>query len=97
GLKPGDKVVEVENRPTPTVHSVSDAIRGSNGKPISPTVLRNGKVLMLGPVRTKKIGDHYALGFQYGWNTIRYGPGGAFTHSLDAKQRAGHVESTLCP
>jgi regulator of sigma E protease len=97
GLKPGDKVVEVENRPTPTVHSVSNAIRGSNGKPISLTVLRNGKVLTLGPVRTKKIGDHYALGFQYGWNTIRYGPGGAFTHSLDDNWRAAKATITFLP
>src|SRR6185503_7035013 len=97
GLKPGDKVVEVENQPTPTVDSVSSAIRGSNGKPISLTVLRNGKVVTLGPVRTKKIGDHYALGFQYGWNTIQYGPIGAFRHSLDDNWRATKATITFLP
>jgi regulator of sigma E protease len=46
------------------------------------TVIRNGKALMLGPVRTKKIGDRYALGFEPGWEEIKYGPGGALSHSL---------------
>jgi regulator of sigma E protease len=36
----------------------------------------------LGPVRTTKLEGHYALGFEPGWQTVRYGPVGAFTHSL---------------
>ena len=81
GLEPVDRVVEVNNQSTPNVDAVSEAIRGSKGKPVTVTVLRHGKAVMLGPVRTKKIGDHYALGFQYGWTTVSYGPGGAITHS----------------
>ena len=97
GLKPGDKVVEVNNQPTPSVDAVSASIRGSNGKPITVTVLRNGKAVMLGPVRTKKIGDHYALGFQYGWTTVSYGPGGAIAHSLGDNWRAAKATITFLP
>jgi regulator of sigma E protease len=97
GLKPGDRVVEVDNRPTANVDAVSAAIRGSNGKPITVTVLRHGEAVMLGPVRTKKIGDHYALGFQYGWTTVSYGPGGAIAHSLGDNWRAAKATITFLP
>ena len=97
GLKPGDKVVEVNHQPTPNVDAVSASIRGSNGKPITVTVLRHGKAVMLGPVRTKKIGDHYALGFQYGWTTVSYGPGGAIAHSFGDNWRAAKATITFLP
>ena len=42
--------------------------------PIELTVLRDGKPVTLGPVRTKKIGDRWALGFEPGWQEIQYGP-----------------------
>ena len=97
GLRPGDTIVEVENRPTPSFDAVSHAIRGSNGKAISITILRNGKARMLGPVRTKKIGSHYALGFEPGWDTVQYGLGGAFVHSLDDNWRATKATITFLP
>jgi regulator of sigma E protease len=97
GLRPGDTIVEVENRPTPSFDAVSHAIRGSNGKAISITILRNGKARMLGPVRTKKIGSHYALGFEPGWDTVQYGLGGAFVHSLEDNWRATKATITFLP
>jgi regulator of sigma E protease len=97
GLHPGDTVVEVDNQPTPNVDAVSNAIRGSKGKPITVTILRHGKAVMLGPVRTKKIGGHYALGFQYGWTTVSYGPGGAIAHSLGDNWRAAKATITFLP
>jgi regulator of sigma E protease len=97
GLRPGDRVLEVNNRATPNVDSVSDAIRGSNGNPISVTVLRGGRTVMLGPARTTKIGDHYVLGFEYGWDTISYGPGGAIAHSLGDNWRATRATITFLP
>jgi regulator of sigma E protease len=97
GLRPGDTIVEVENRPTPSFDAVSKAIRGSNGKPISITILRNGKARMLGPVRTKKIGSHFALGFEPGWDTVQYGLGGAFVHSLHDNWHATKATITFLP
>jgi regulator of sigma E protease len=97
GLRPGDTIVEVEHRPTPNFDAVSQAIRGSHGKAITLTVLRRGQARMLGPVHTKKIGSHYALGFEPGWDTVQYGLGGAFVHSLDDNWQATKATVTFLP
>jgi regulator of sigma E protease len=97
GLRPGDTIVEVNDRPTPAFADVSRAIRGSNGRAITVTILRDGKARMLGPVHTKKIGDHYALGFVPGWDTNRYGVGGALRHSLSDNWRATKATITFLP
>ena len=97
GLRPGDEIVEVNNRPTPEFDDVSAAIRGSEGKPITVTILRGGKAHMLGPVRTKKIGDRYALGFVPAWKTQQFGFGSALTRSLDDNWRATKATITFLP
>ena len=96
-LRPGDMIVEVNNKPTPEFDDVSRAIRGSNGRAITVTILRNGKAMMLGPVRTKKIGDRYALGFVPGWDTRQYGAWGALTHSVGDSWRATKATITFLP
>jgi regulator of sigma E protease len=83
GLRPNDKIIAVNGHPTPNFSELSAGIRGSDGKPITVTVERRGTMRVLGPVKTKKIGGHYALGFEPGWEKIEYGPGGALSHSLD--------------
>src|SRR5436190_1926549 len=97
GLRSGDTIVAVNGRPTPSFDAVSQLIRGSKGKPTSVTVLRNGKPLTLGPVRTKRIGDRWALGFQPGWEKISYGPVGALTHSFGTNWRATKATITFLP
>jgi regulator of sigma E protease len=97
GLRSGDMIVEINDRPTPDFTSVSHAIRGSGGKPITVTVLRHGKAEMLGPVRPKQIGGKYALGFEPGWETRQYGLGGALSHSLDDNWRATKATVTFLP
>ena len=97
GLRPGDTIVEVNNRPTPNFDAVSAAIRGSKGKPIKVTILRRGQAETLGPVRTKKIGDRYALGFEPGWETQQYGVLGALEHSLGDNWRATKATVTFLP
>src|SRR5436190_17695311 len=67
GLRPGDTIIAVNGRETVNFDSVSRLVRGSKGKPITVTVLRNGTAVKLGPVRTKKIGGRWALGLQPGW------------------------------
>ncbi len=82
GLHPGDRIVAVGDTSTPDFKAVSRTIRGSKGKPIRVTVERNGHTVVIGPVRTKKIGGHWALGFEPGWEEVQYGPGSALVHSL---------------
>jgi regulator of sigma E protease len=82
GLRPGDRIVAVNGQATPDFNSVSRTIRNSQGRPITVMVMRNGKLLTLGPVRTRRIGGRWALGFEPGWVELKYGPWGALTHSL---------------
>jgi regulator of sigma E protease len=82
GLRQKDTIIAINGRITRDFPELSDQIRGSNGKPVTVTVVRRGSVRVLGPVKTEKIGGHYALGFEPGWEEIQYGPGGALSHSL---------------
>ena len=97
GLRPGDTIVSVNSQQTPTFDSVSHAIRTSNGRPISVTVLRGEMAKGLGPVHPRRIGGRYALGFEPGWDTRRYGAGGALTHSLRDNWRATKATITFLP
>ena len=78
----------VNGQATPDFNTVSHTIRDSRGRPITVMVMRNGKLLTLGPVRTKKIGDRWALGFEPGWVELEYGPWGSLSHSLTAPSTA---------
>jgi regulator of sigma E protease len=82
GLKAGDTIVSVNTQQTPTFNDVSRAIKGSNGRPTSVTVLRGEKAKMLGPVRPERHNGRYILGFEPGWDTKRYGVGGALANSF---------------
>ena len=64
GLRPGDTIVSVNTQQTPNFDSVSRAIRTSNGRPTSLTVLRGEKAKMLGPVHPKQVSGRYVLGFE---------------------------------
>ena len=97
GLQPGDTIVAVEGKPTPNFPAVSQYIRASKGAPIELTVLRGGKPVTLGPVRTKKIGDRWALGFEPGWKEIQYGPLGALGHSIQLTWSAAKATVTFLP
>jgi len=75
GLEPGDEIVAVEGRPTRTFEAVSQEIRGSEGRPITLTVLRDGQETSLGPVRAQEAEDgRYVIGFVPGLEYRRYGP-----------------------
>jgi regulator of sigma E protease len=97
GLRPGDTIVAVNARQTPNFDAVSQAIRGSNGKPTTVTVLRGQTAKMLGPIRTQKIGDRFALGFEPAWDTTQYGPGGAMLRSLEDNWHATRATATFLP
>ena len=97
GLRPGDTIVSVNAQQTPTFDSVSSAIKASKGKPTTVTVLRGRVAKMLGPARPKQSGGRYILGFEPGWDTTKYGPWGAFRHSLDDTWSATRATITFLP
>jgi regulator of sigma E protease len=97
GLRSGDTIMAVNGRETPNFDTVSRLIRASKGKPITVTVLRDGKAVKLGPVRTKKIGGRWALGFEPGWKEVSYTPGRALTHSLSTTWAATKATITFLP
>ena len=97
GLKPGDVIIAVNSRPTPDFDAVSERIRGSDGKPITVTVLRDGQVKVLGPARPKQTDGRWILGFEPGWEKRQYGLGGALAHSLDDNWQATRSIVTFLP
>jgi regulator of sigma E protease len=97
GLRPGDVIVAVNGERTPDFESVSELIRGSKGKPITLSVLRDGRTVMLGPVRTRRIGDRWAVGFSPGWEELKYGPAGALGKSLQDTWTASKGIITFLP
>ena len=97
GLRAGDTIVAVNARETPNFNAVSHAIRGSNGKPISVTVLRGETAKMLGPVQPEKLNGRYALGFEPDWDTTKYGPGGAILRSFEDTWHATQATVTFLP
>jgi regulator of sigma E protease len=97
GLQPADTIVAVNGRPTPNFDTVSLLIRSSKGKATTITVLRRGQTVTLGPVRTEKIGNRWALGFEPGWQEIKYGPIAALSHSLGTTWSATKVTVTFLP
>ena len=97
GLHPGDRIIAVNGRPTPDFDTVSARIRGSDGKPITVTVVRGGQVKILGPARPKKTDGRWILGFEPGWEKRQYGLGGALGHSFDDNWQATKGIVTFLP
>jgi regulator of sigma E protease len=62
GLRAGDRVVAVDGRPV-TASDIPDRISGSEGAPITVTVVRGGRDVVLGPVRPAPVEDTFRLGF----------------------------------
>jgi regulator of sigma E protease len=65
GLQPGDRILEIDGaRVTPS--RITERISGSEGRPLTLVVLRNGERVVLGPVRPRVDDGVYRLGFQLG-------------------------------
>jgi regulator of sigma E protease len=82
GLRPGDEVIAVDTQPIASYRQMSRKIRGSHGKPLQLTVLRDGTIVTL-PRAAPTLrdapngGKYYALGFRTEAETKRYGVGAA--------------------
>jgi regulator of sigma E protease len=62
GLRPGDRIVTINGTPVEAT-DIRREIAGSNGRPLTIAVLRDGKRVVLGPVRPQRIEGDYRLGF----------------------------------
>jgi regulator of sigma E protease len=60
-LQPGDRIVAIEGQPV-SPSDIPDLVSGSEGEPITVTVVRGGERVVLGPVRPVEIDGVYRLG-----------------------------------
>jgi regulator of sigma E protease len=65
GLRSGDKILRIDNRPVSS-STIRDRISNSGGRPLSITVERDGRVLRLGPVAPRLDENVYRLGIGLG-------------------------------
>ncbi|HZR96255.1 MAG TPA: M50 family metallopeptidase [Gaiellaceae bacterium] len=72
GLRSGDTIVAVNGKQATTFPRVSTLIRSSKGAPITVTVRRDGKTLVLGPKRTELVGGRFIWGFVPTGETVSY-------------------------
>jgi regulator of sigma E protease len=92
GLEQGDVIVAVNGRPTAQFQDISDAIRGSEGDPITLTVRRDGAELMLGPIEPELIDGRYRIGFIPAAYLKEYSPGGAIVRAFE---QTGEATATI--
>ena len=77
GLKKGDQIVSINGRRTPTFDDVSQRIQASDGRPLTLIVLRNGRRVVVGPHRTRKVGGRWEFGFEVANPLVPYSVGKA--------------------
>jgi regulator of sigma E protease len=77
GLRVDDRIVAVDGRPARTFATVSHLIRSSHGAPVTLTVLRNGRHVMVGPHPTILRGGRWIFGFEPGVQVVTYTVGKA--------------------
>jgi regulator of sigma E protease len=61
GLRTGDEIVAINRRPVQP-DQISDRIADSEGRPITLTVERDGRLVRIGPIKPKKDGARYRVG-----------------------------------
>jgi regulator of sigma E protease len=81
GLEPGDQVVAVAGNATPTFRAIRAAIKENGGRPLTLTVIRDGRRIELGPMqpRREQVQDRGEARWVIGFRpepayTQRYGP-----------------------
>lgn len=83
GLRQGDVIVAVDGVPTDRFEAISDAIRSSEGQPLTITVLRDGSELTLGPIEAEEIDGRYRIGFVPAPYERSYPPGEAIVKAFE--------------
>lgn len=80
GLRSGDRVVEINGKPV-AADKISDRISSSRGRPLTLTVVRDGRLRTLRPERAEKESDgRYRLGFSLSGRPLGFG--GAIWQSI---------------
>jgi regulator of sigma E protease len=97
GLRPGDEIVGINGTKTSDYASLSRAIKGSGGRPITVTVVRDGMPRILGPARAVKEDGRYILGFEPAWHTDQLSPWAALGKSAGDNWRAAKATITFLP
>ena len=77
GLRPGDRIVAINRTPV-APERIRDRIAGSGGRPLTLTVVRQGRRTVLGPVRPERIDGDYRLGFVLRSAGLSWGEGLSF-------------------
>jgi regulator of sigma E protease len=85
GLREGDKILSIDMTPV-DADDIANRIQLSGGNPIPVTVERDGQPILLGPVRPRKDGDVYRLGF-----TLRGQGVGPLTAVRESVELTGRV------
>jgi regulator of sigma E protease len=83
GLRSGDEIVAVAGKPTATFDRVRAQIQASRGRPITLTVLRDGRRVTLGPAQTVRVGNRWIFGFVPGVSFKKYGFGTSVRFAAD--------------
>ena len=63
GLRPGDRIVAINGATVREPGDIPERISASGGKPLTVAVERDGRPVVLGPVRPERIEGAYRLGF----------------------------------
>jgi regulator of sigma E protease len=75
GLRAGDRILAIDHRPVKATE-IPDRIQASKGRPITLTVERRPRRLVLGPIRAKKEEGAYRLGFRLRGERLGVGAAG---------------------
>jgi regulator of sigma E protease len=94
GLRPGDEILAVDERPTRTFESIGERIQASDGEPLTLTVLRDGNRVELGPISPEQSeeGDRWIVGFRPAFDEVEYSPPAAVWEAL---VRTGEVTKLI--
>jgi regulator of sigma E protease len=84
GLRPGDEILAVDGEPTPSFDSIGEEIQESGGEPITLDVERDGRRVVIGPIRPERSeeGDRWIVGFRPGFDEVEYSPPAAFKEAI---------------
>ncbi|MCS7007456.1 MAG: M50 family metallopeptidase [Thermoleophilia bacterium] len=62
GLRPGDRIVAIDGSPV-AADEIASTIGASEGRPLTLTVVRDGREIVLGPIAATEVDGRYRIGF----------------------------------
>jgi regulator of sigma E protease len=84
GLRSGDEIVRIAGRAV-AADGVQKAIEATRGRPFTIVVERKAKLTTIGPLRARKVGGRYLVGFEI---KAVNGPGESLPHAVVSSLRA---------